>query len=140
MTAWEAGRDPDPRRPTGELLADLIDELRRLAHAEARLAITETRRRVRRAGVGIGALGVAAVLGLGACGVLIASATLALMLVMQPWLAALLTGVGALLLAGLCALIARSAIRLALPIAPQRTVDSVRRDVDVIKKGAHHDA
>lgn len=136
MTAWEAGRDPDPRRPTGELLADLVDELRRLAHAEVRLALTETRRKVRRAGIGIAAFGAAALLGLGALGVLIASATLALMLVVSPWLAALLAGVGVLLLAGLCAMVGRFAFKYALPIKPERTVESVHDDVEVIKKGA----
>lgn len=136
MTAWEAGRDPDPRKPTGELLADLVDEVRRLAHAEARLALTEARRKVRRAGVGVTALGAAAVLGLAALGVFIAAATLGLTLVLPAWLAALLVGVAVLLAAGLCALVARIAIRMALPIIPQETVHSVRQDAQVIIKGA----
>jgi hypothetical protein len=74
MTAWEAGRDPDPGRPAVELLGDLADELRRLAHAEVQLALIETRRKAKRLKLGAGALGVAAVAGLAGVGVFVAGA------------------------------------------------------------------
>ncbi len=137
MTAWEVGRDPDPARPTGELLGDLADELRRLARAEVQLALTETRRKARRIGIGVGALGTAAVLGVGAVGVLIASATLALALVLPGWLAALLVGAGVLILAGMSALTGRFALRGARPIIPRWTMNSVREDLATIRKGVH---
>jgi hypothetical protein len=137
MAVWEAGREPDSARPTGELLADLADELRRLAHAEVRLAMTETRRKAKRIGLGAGALGAAAVLGLCGTGVLAACAVLALALVLPAWLAALLVGVGVLGMAGMAALTGRFALRGARPIVPQWTIDSVREDIETIRKGVH---
>jgi hypothetical protein len=77
VSAWEAGGEPHSTdRSVGELLSDLSDELRRLAHAEVRLALVQTRRKARRAVVGVGALVAARILGLGGFGVLIASAIL----------------------------------------------------------------
>jgi putative superfamily III holin-X len=137
MIAWEAGREPDPARPTGELLGDLAEELRRLARAEVQLAMTETRRKAKRMGMAAAAVGTAAVLGLGAVGALVASAVAALALVLPVWLAALLTAVGVLGLAGAMALVGRFALRHALPIIPQWTLSSVREDVETIRKGVH---
>ncbi|HVV20484.1 MAG TPA: phage holin family protein [Pseudonocardiaceae bacterium] len=134
VAAWEAGQQD---KSVGELLADLSDELRRLAHAEVRLAVTEAKRKARRASMGAAAFGVAAVLGLGALGVLIASATLALQQVLPGWLAALLVGVGVLLLAGMCALVGGVALKRAMPPVPQWTINSVRDDVETIRKGVH---
>lgn len=137
MTAWEAGRDPDPARPTGELLGDLADELRRLAQAEIQLALVETRRKAKRLRVGAGALGTAAVLGLAGVGVFVAAAVLALALVLPTWLAALLIGAGLFAVAGMAALTGRFALRRARPILPQWTLHSLRADVATIRKGAH---
>jgi hypothetical protein len=137
MTAWEAGRDPDPTRPTAELLGDLAEELRRLARAEVQLAVIETRRKAKRMVVAAAAVGTAAVLGLGGVGALVACAVAALALVLPVWLAALLTAVGVFGLAGTIALTGRFALRRAMPIVPQRTISSVRDDVETIRKGAH---
>lgn len=137
MTAWEAGRDPDPAKPTGQLLADLGDELRRLAHAEIQLAMVEARRKANRARMGGAAFGAAAVLGLGGVGVLLACATIALMLVWPGWLAALVVGVAVLALAGICALVGRSSLKRAFPLLPQWTMASVREDIETIGKGVH---
>jgi hypothetical protein len=136
VAAWEAGRKPDGEKSVGELFADLSEELRRLAHAEVRLAMAEAKRKANRAGKGAAALGAAGALGLGGLGVLLASATLALAQVLQGWLAALLVGVGVLLLAGMAALVGRSALRRALPPLPEWTVGSVREDIETIAKGA----
>jgi hypothetical protein len=137
MTAWEAGRDPDPARPAGELLSDLADELRRLAQAEVRLALTETRRKAKRLALGSGALGTAAVLGLAGIGVFAACAVLALALVLPAWLAALLVGVGLFVAAGMAALTGRFALRRAWPLVPRWAMDSVRADIEAIRKGVH---
>jgi hypothetical protein len=137
MTAWEAGRDPDPAKPAGQLLNDLGEELRRLAHAEVQLAMTEARRKGKRAKMGVAAFGAAAVLGLGGFGVLLACASLALALVLPGWLAALLVGVVVLALAGICALIGRSSWRRVMPLLPQWTMTSVREDIETIAKGVH---
>jgi hypothetical protein len=136
VSAWEAGGEPDSTdRSVGELLSDLSDELRRLAHAEVRLALVQTRRKARRAVVGVGALVAAGILGLGGFGVLIASAVLGLAHVLPAWLAALLVGAGLFLLAGMIALFGRMALRRAVPPTPQWAIDSVRDDVETIRKG-----
>jgi hypothetical protein len=137
MTAWEAGREPDPARPAGELLGDLVDELRRLARAEVQLAMTETRRKAKRMGIGAGAMGAAAALGLCGTGALVACAMIALARVLPWWLAALLTGVGVLMIAGMFASVGLVSIRGAMPLIPQWTITSVREDIDTIRKGVH---
>jgi hypothetical protein len=136
-SAWEAGSKPREDRSVGELLTDLSDELRRLARAEVQLAMTEARRKAKRAGRGAGALGAAAVLGLIGLCVLVVSAVLALTLVLPGWLAALIVGVGAVLLAGLAALYGRGSLRRALPPVPQWAMSSVREDIETIRKGVH---
>lgn len=137
MTAWEAGRDPDPDRPAGELLGDLAVELRRLARAEMQLALTETRRKAKRMGIAAAALTLAAVLGLCGVGALVAAAATALALVLPWWLAALLAGIGVLGLAGMMALTGLFTLRAARPLLPQWTIDSVREDIETIRKGGH---
>ena len=137
MTAWEAGREPDPARPTGELLGDLADELRRLGRAEVRLAMIETRRKAKRMTMGAAAIGMAAVLGLCGTMTLVACAVIALARLMPWWLAALLGAAGVFILAGMTAMIGMLSLRGALPLIPQWTINSVREDFETIRKGVH---
>lgn len=138
VAAWEAGSRRDNKDKTvSELLADLSDELRRLAQAEVKLAIVEAKRKAKRAGVGAGSFGAAALFAvIGLC-VLVAAAVLALALVWPAWLAALVIGGAALLLAGMAAMVGRSSLRRSLPPVPQWAISSVREDIDTIRKGAH---
>jgi predicted phage tail protein len=122
---------------TGELLNELSEQLRRLARAEARLAVVELRRRGKRAGLGAAAFGMAMAAGLLGGGALVVCAIVALDLVLPLWLSALLVGVAVLLGAGLAALLGRSALRRALPPIPTWAAASVREDVRTIAKGAH---
>jgi hypothetical protein len=130
--ATEAAED----HSTGELLNDLSEQLRRLARAEARLAVVELRRRGKRAGLGAGALGMAAAGGLLGGGALVTCAIVALDQVLPLWLSALLVGVAVLLGAGLAALLGRAVLRRALPPLPSWALASVREDVRTIAKGA----
>jgi hypothetical protein len=134
--AWEANGKPEADKSVGELFSDLSDELRRLARAEAKLALIEARRKATRAGVGAGTLGVAALLGACGVGVLITCAVLALAQVLVPWLAALLIGVCLLAVAGVTALLGRGALRRALPPVPGWAATSVRQDMAAIARGA----
>jgi uncharacterized membrane protein YqjE len=126
-------------RSTGELLADLSEQLGRLIHAEVQLATTELRRKSKRAGLGAALFAVAAVAGLIGAGVLVACAILALALVLPAWLAALLVGAAVLIGAGLFAVIGRFALRRATPPMPGWAITSVREDVKTIVKGARTD-
>ncbi|HEX3593032.1 MAG TPA: phage holin family protein [Pseudonocardiaceae bacterium] len=137
VAAWEAGSRRDNKdKSVSELLANLSDELRRLAQAEVKLAIVEAKRKAKRAGVGAGSFGAAALFAvIGLC-VLVAAAVLALALVWPAWLAALVIGGGALVLAGMAAVVGRSSLRRSLPPVPQWAISSVREDIDTIRKGA----
>jgi Putative Actinobacterial Holin-X, holin superfamily III len=142
VAAWEAGSEPavDPRdKPIAELLSDLSDDLRRLARAEIKLAMTEAKRKAKRAGVGAGSFGAAAMFGfIGLC-VLVTTAILALSLVWPAWLAALVMAGVVLLIAGVAAGVGRSAMKRALPPVPQWAITSVRDDIETIKRGAQHE-
>lgn len=122
---------------TGELVNQLAEQLRRLTRAELRLATIELRRKGKRAGLGVGALGVAGVAGVLGCAALLTCAIAALATVVPLWLAALLVGVAVLLGAGLAALLGRSALRRALPPTPTWAMSSAREDVATIAKGMH---
>lgn len=131
---------PDPQaadeRSTSELVAELSHQLSRLARAEAKLALTELRRKSRRAALGGALLGGAGALALMGAAVLVACAVLALALVLPAWLAALLVGVAALLVAGMSGLAGRAALRRAVPPV-EWVASSVKEDVEIIRQGAH---
>jgi membrane protein implicated in regulation of membrane protease activity len=88
------------------------------------------------AGVGIGAFGAAAVLGWFALGCLLATAILALALVLPAWLAALIVAVVVAIAAGIAALVAKKKVAEAAPPVPTDTVESVKKDVEEIKESA----
>lgn len=134
-SAREAGKPDRDDASVGELLSELSEELRRLARAEVRLALTDARRKAKRAAAGGSALAMTAAFGAAALGVLAASATLAVAQALPGWLAALLIGVGFLLLAGMTALFARIALRRALPPVSPWLANSVREDVETIARG-----
>jgi uncharacterized membrane protein YqjE len=142
-SATEAGnrvvgaRVTEDERSVGALLTDLSDQLHRLVDAEVKLAVTEVRRKAKRAGRGAVLFGGAGLLAVTGVVLLVVCAVLALALVLPGWLAALIVGVGALLLGGLCALTGRFELRRATPPVPEWTMASVRDDIDTIKRGAH---
>lgn len=126
-------------RPVIELTADLSAHLTRLVRAETRLAVAEMRRKAamaRRGGAMLGAAGLAGLIG---AATLAACAVLALSLVWPPWLAALVVGGVAVVVAGALALAGRFELRRATPPIPEWAVDSVRNDIGIIKKGLRHD-
>jgi hypothetical protein len=140
VSAMAAGnRAGDDERPVSALLADLSEQVHRLVAAEVRLAATEVRRKARRAGRGAAMFGGAGVLVLAGVGALVAGAVLALAMVLPAWVAALLVGGGAFVVAGLCALVGRFELRRATPPVPEWAMASVREDIDTIKRGIHHE-
>src|SRR4051812_29928008 len=84
----------------GELFHQLSTDLSTLVRQEIEHAKAEMARKARFAAVGAGMFGVAALLGLGAFAVLTAAAVLALSIVLDSWLAALIVGVVYLVVAG----------------------------------------
>lgn len=120
---------------TGELVSRLSQEISELVRGELDLAKAELSGKAKAAGIGAGMFGAAGLIALYGAGVLIAAAVLALALVLDAWLAALLVGVVVLAVAGVLALLGRSRVTAATPPAPERTVASVKQDIETLKEG-----
>src|SRR6185503_15798483 len=82
---------PDPT--LGALVNELTARVPALSRSELRLAQAEMAEKGKRAGLGIGMFSVAGLLAFFGLGVLIATAVLALALVIDAWLAALIVAI-----------------------------------------------
>lgn len=121
---------------TGELLARLSEDVRGLVRSELQLARVEMTAKARETGMGVGMFGAAGVIALYGLGVLIATVVLALALVLDAWLAALIVGVVLVAIAGIAAMVGRGRVQHAAPLAPTETVDNVKQDVETVKRAA----
>ncbi|GAA1245748.1 phage holin family protein [Oryzihumus leptocrescens] len=121
-----------------ELLTRLSEQSTRLVRDELELAKVEITSKARHAGVGAGMFGAAGVLAWFGLGALIATAILALSLVLPAWLAALVVTVVVFAAAGVAALLGRRQVQEAAPPMPRETIDSVERDVAEVKEASHH--
>jgi hypothetical protein len=130
----ESGAALKTQRSTAELLNDLSREVRQLVRDEVQLARYELTRQGKRAGVGVGALGLAGLAALYGVGLLLATAVLALALVLPAWLAALIVGVVVLLVAGASALMGKRKVQQAIPPVTDERVSSVKHDLDVARR------
>jgi hypothetical protein len=121
-------------RPAGEesvaeLVKQLSEQTSRLARQEIELAKAELAEKGKRAGIGAGMFGGAAVLGLYAVGALIAAAILGLATAMAAWLAALIVAVVVAAIEGIVAVAGKNEVSQATPPAPEQAVESVKEDV-----------
>jgi uncharacterized membrane protein YqjE len=123
---------------TGELVSRLSEDVSRLVRDELQLAQVEVTGKAKKAGMGAGMFGVAGILALYGVGVMIATAILALALVLDAWLAALIVGVVLLAAAGIAALLGKKRVSEATPPLPERAVENVKRDVDAVKHARRH--
>ena len=123
-------------RSMAELVKQLADQTTALVRQEVELAKAELTEKGKRAGIGAGMFGGAGVVGLYALGALTATIILVLDTAMDAWLAALIVAVAYGAIAGVLALMGRSKVQQATPAAPQRTVDTVKEDVEWVKKSA----
>jgi hypothetical protein len=121
---------------TAELVKDLSREVSDLVRQEIALARAEMMEKGRKAGRGAGMLSGAAVLGLAAVGGSMATLILVLDLVMPAWLAALIVTVAYAAAAAVIGLRGKEEISEAGPPTPERTVDSVKEDVQWAKTRA----
>lgn len=122
-------------RPIGDLLGSFAGETTTLLSQEIELARAEIGQQVSRAGKGAGLFGAAAVLGLAGLGALTACAIIALALVMDAWLAALIVGAALLVVAGLLALAGRSRIKEVSPPVPDRAIAGMKKDIEAVQEG-----
>jgi uncharacterized membrane protein YqjE len=127
-------RDPADARDQSiaDLLKQLSQETSTLVRQEMELARAELTQQGKRAGIGAGMFGAAAVVGLLALGALTACIILALDGAMAAWLAALIVAVVYGAIAGVLALIGRDRVKEATPPAPQ-TTETIKEDVQWAK-------
>ncbi|GAA0531084.1 membrane protein [Saccharopolyspora subtropica] len=128
-THTEPVHTPDlSRRSTGQLISDVGGQLTRLIRTELRLAQLELQRKGKQAGAGAAMLGAAGVLGLLGGGTLVATAVIALDIVLDAWLAALIVAAVLLLAAGISALVGRARLKHSAPAMPEASLEAIRQD------------
>lgn len=120
---------------TGELIARLSEQTSTLIRDEMRLAQAEMSQKAKHAGTGIGMFGASGVLALMGLGAGVATAIIALALVLPTWAAAVIVTVALLSVAGIVALLGKKQVEQAKP-APERTIASVKKDVATVKENA----
>jgi len=122
---------------TAELVKQLADQTTALVRQEVELAKAELAEKGKRVGIGAGMFGGAGVLGLYALGALTATFILLLATLLdEAWLAALIVTVVYGAIAGVLALLGRNKVQEATPAAPERTVETVKEDVEWVKQSA----
>lgn len=119
---------------TGQLVSRLSQEVSELVRGELQLAKVEMTGKAKAAGLGAGLFGGAGIIALYGVGVLIAAAVLALSLVLDAWLAALIVAVVLFVVAGIVALMGKKQVKEATPATPTETVENVKRDVAAVKE------
>jgi lipopolysaccharide export LptBFGC system permease protein LptF len=119
-----------------ELTKRLADQASSLAEKEVELAKTELALKGKRLGIGAGAFGAAGVLGLYALGALIVTAILALAIVLDAWLAALIVAAVLGAAAGILALTGKKKVDEGTPPIPEEAVESAKTDVAYTKRRA----
>jgi uncharacterized membrane protein YqjE len=122
----------------GGLVNQLTTQVPELIRSEMRLAQAEVAEKGKRAGVGIGMFSVAGLLAFFGIAALITTAILALALVLDAWLAALLVGLVLLGAAGIAALAGKKKVAAAGPPVPERAVQGVKDDIATVK-GDHRE-
>lgn len=130
--APENHRAQDPT--VAELVHNLSQQTSQLVREELQLAQVELKEKGKHAGVGVGLFSAAGLLAFFGGGTLIATAILALALVLPGWAAALIVAVALFAAAGVAALIGKKEVSQATPPKPERTIDNVPRDVQALKQ------
>lgn len=134
MTAQQSGPEG---QTLGALVHQLSQQLPELIRSEMRLAQAEVAEKGKRAGVGLGMFSVAGLLAFFGLAALITTAILALALVLDAWLAALVVGLVLLVCAAVAGLVGKNKVAGATPPVPVRAVEGVKEDIATVK-GQHH--
>ena len=127
VTGRTAGSEDE--RSLSELSRDLANQTSALAQKEIELAKAELALKGKRLGIGVGAFGAAGLIGLYALGALTAAAILALAIVLDAWLAALIVAAVYGAVAGVLALTGKQKVDEATPPLPEEAIESTKTDV-----------
>jgi Flp pilus assembly protein TadB len=131
--------DSSSEASTAELISRLSEQSTRLIRDEMALAQAELTQKLKRVGIGSGMFGAAGLTASFGLATLVTTAILALALVLDAWLAALIVTVVLFAVAGVLALVGKKQVAQGVPPAPERTIASVKQDVQTLKESAHHD-
>jgi len=134
-TERRSGYSPD-ERSLSELTKQLTEQSSALAQKEIELAKAELALKGKRLGIGAGAFGAAGLFGLYALGALTATAILALAIVLDAWLAALLVAASYGAVAGVLALAGKKKIEEGTPPVPVQAIETTKTDVEYTKQRA----
>ncbi|WP_435203144.1 phage holin family protein [Janibacter sp. GS2] len=132
----------EPVRPqaqdasTGELISRLSEQTSTLIRDEMRLAQAEFSAKAKHAGVGVGMFGAGGLLAFFGAAALVATAILALALVLPAWAAALIVGAVLLMAAAVVSLLGKKQVEQAAPLKPERAMANVQRDVTEVKEAS----
>ena len=124
--------NPPGERPLGELLSDVTAQLQQLVRKEIELGRAEIKQEVDKAVKGVAAFAVAAVVGLLAAVALVLAAGWGLSELVPEGVAFLIVGVLLLAVAAALAAAGKKKVAQVNPV-PQRTVETVKEDVDTAK-------
>jgi uncharacterized membrane protein YqjE len=128
---------PKESLPTAELVRQMSEQVSRLIRDELQLAKLELGEKGRHAGIGAGLFGGAGVVALFGGGSIVAAVILLLARVMPAWGAAAVVGVVLLILAAILGFLGKRQVTEAAPPTPERTIASVKHDIDAVKERAH---
>jgi uncharacterized membrane protein YqjE len=120
-------------RSVAELARQLSDQTVTLVRQELDLAKAEVTEKGKKAGLGAGMFSAAALVGIFALGALTACAILALATAVAGWLAALIVAAALGAVAGALALSGKRNVKRGIPPTPERTIESVKEDVQRTK-------
>jgi MFS family permease len=121
----------------GELVSQASRQLSDLVRQEMQLAKAEMAEKGKRAGLGGGMFGGAAMIGYLGLGALVAAAIAGVAVELSVWASALIIGGALLVLAGLMAMLGRRQMKRAMPPTPEQAISGVKADVEEIKERAH---
>ena len=125
---------PSPNDPTlGALVTQLTTQVPDLIRSELRLAQAEVAEKGKRVGVGIGMFSGAGLMAFYGFGALVATAILALALVLPFWLSALIVTVVLFAIAGILGLMGKKKVDQGTPLKPERAVEGVQADIATVK-------
>ena len=133
MTEPTVTHTPGPDPTLGALVNQLTTQVPELIRSELRLAQAEMAEKGKRAGLGIGMFSVAGLLAFFGLGTLIATGILALALVIDAWLAALIVAIVLFAAAAGMGMAGKSQVEEATPMAPERAVEGVKEDIATVK-------
>lgn len=136
MSDWDDGRpESEQRTSLGRLVERLTEQVSRIVRAEIALLKAQATETAKAAGVAIAAFTVAGVLAFFGLAYLVYAGYLGLAHAFDDWLAALLTFVGLLVIAGVLGAVGAVSLKRGKPDTTA-TIDRVKQDVAALTGGS----